>query len=271
MEFVGRARPLTRGGQAAALQTLGASEGDAAYLWTVVEVETAGVTQGFGFRADRRPQALFERHKFRDFTDGRFNAEAPEISGPPGGYGSIASQYERIERAIALCEREGLGPEPALRATSWGLGQIMGFNHVAAGYPSAREMVEAMVGGEDAQLEALASFLNSSGMTSLLLRQDWAAFARRYNGPSYWRNRYDVKLAQQYARYSSGSLPSLEVRTVQAGLLLLGYAPGKIDGILGRRTREALNAFRLSHGLPVSPDIDAETYDALERAAGFRD
>src|SRR5690606_22410401 len=172
MKFDGQGQPITRAGLSKALAMLGLGANDTAYIWTIVEVETAGVTQGFGFRADRRPQALFERHKFRDFTDGRFNAEAPEISGPPGGYGSIASQYERIERAIALCEREGLGPEPALRATSWGLGQIMGFNHVAAGYPSAREMVEAMVGGEDAQLEALASFLNSSGMTSLLLRSE---------------------------------------------------------------------------------------------------
>src|SRR5690606_19447145 len=141
----------------------------------------------------------------------------------------------------------------------------------AAGYASALEMADDMIGGEDAQLQAMASFLRSNGMTAFLLRQDWAGFARRYNGSTYWKHRYDVKLAQQYARFSSGSLPSLEVRTVQAGLLLLGYAPGKIDGILGRRTREALNAFRLSHRLAGSDTIDADSYEALERAAGFRD
>jgi hypothetical protein len=270
-DFIERARPLTRAGQGAVLEVLGLSSGDAAYLWTVIEVETAGVTQGYGFRADRRPQMLFERHKFREFTGGHFDAEAPGISGPPGAYGSTASQYDRLDRALALCEREGLGAEPALRSASWGLGQIMGFNHRAAGFDSASSMVDAMVTGEDAQLRGMAGFLEANRMTPLLRQQDWAGFARRYNGPGYWRNRYDVKLAEQYTRFSSGSLPSLEMRTVQAGLLLLGYAPGRIDGILGRRTREALNAFRLSHGLPRSNDVDAATYDALERAAGFVD
>ncbi|MEG6992119.1 N-acetylmuramidase domain-containing protein, partial [Pseudomonas aeruginosa] len=30
----------------------------------------------------------------------------------------------------------------------------------------------------------------------------WAEFARRYNGPAYARNLYDVKLERAYARHS---------------------------------------------------------------------
>jgi hypothetical protein len=145
----------------------------------------------------------------------------------------------------------------------------MGFNHKLAGYPSASKMVEAMVRSEDRQLEAMAAFLRSTGLTRFLQRQDWAGFAKRYNGPSYWKNRYDVKLAEQYTRFASGSVPSLELRSVQAALLMLGWAPGKIDGVLGKRTREALNAFRMSKGITASPEIDAETYTALMHAAGF--
>ena len=55
MKFVGKGQPLTRAGLNKALALLGLSVNDAACIWTVVEVETAGLTQGFGFRVDRRP------------------------------------------------------------------------------------------------------------------------------------------------------------------------------------------------------------------------
>ena len=66
MKFVGKGQPLTRAGLNKALALHGLSVNDAAYIWTLVEVETAGLTQGFGFRVDRRPQILFERHMFRN-------------------------------------------------------------------------------------------------------------------------------------------------------------------------------------------------------------
>ena len=100
MTFEGSGQPLTLVGLREALESLGLAASDAAAIWAVVEVETADVTQGFGFRADRRPQILFERHKFRALTDKRFDHDAPDISGPPGGYGTTASQYTRLERAL---------------------------------------------------------------------------------------------------------------------------------------------------------------------------
>jgi len=263
MDFVGKGQPLTRRGLTAGLDQLGLGPGDTAYIWTVVEVETAGVTQGFGFRLDRRPQILFERHKFREFTDRRFDAEAPDISGPAGGYSLLATQYARLEKALALCERTGLGVEPALKSASWGMGQVMGFNHKVAGFGSAADMVEAMKTGEDAQLAAMAQFLTANGLVDALLRRDWVSFARRYNGQDYWKNRYDINLAEQYQRFASGSLPSLEVRAAQAALLYLGYSPGRIDGVLGPRTCGALRNFRIAAGLSAGDDLDGETYKAL--------
>jgi hypothetical protein len=269
MEFIGKGQPLTRKGVASSLDKLGLGPGDAAYIWTVVEVETAGVTQGFGFRADRRPQILFERHKFREFTSGRFDEEAPEISGPAGGYGSIGAQYERLERALSLCEREGLGVEPAFKSASWGMGQVMGFNHRVAGFASAADMVESMKSGEDAQIKAMVGFFIANGLRDALVGKDWVSFAKRYNGKNYWKNKYDIKLAQHYNRFRSGSLPDLEVRTAQAALLFLGYNPGKIDGILGQRTGGALRSFRIAAGLSVDDELDGEIYQALCKKAGF--
>ncbi len=267
MNFVGKAIPMTRDGLNTALHALQMNPGEAVALWTVFEVETAGLTQGFGFRVDRRPQILFERHKFRQFTGGRFDASDPAISGPAGGYGSLSQQYEKLEHALALCRSANLGEEPALKSASWGIGQVMGFNHEAAGFPSAAAMVLAMVGDEDAQLLAMVNFMRSNGLDVALRARNWEKFARGYNGPGYAVNRYDIKLEVQYARFSSGSTPNIEVRTAQAALLVLGHSPGKIDGVIGRRTRDALRDFQIASGLPISTELTPEAYQALYRAA----
>jgi peptidoglycan hydrolase-like protein with peptidoglycan-binding domain len=112
-------------------------------------------------------------------------------------------------------------------------------------------------------------FLVANGLADTLARRDWAGFARRYNGQNYWQHRYDIKLAEQYQRFASGSLPSLEVRAAQAALLLLGYSPGRIDGILGPRSRGALRNFRIAAGLPVGDDLDGQTYEALCQKAAI--
>jgi hypothetical protein len=270
MKLAGKGQPLTRAGLSKALAILGLGANDAAYIWTVVEVETAGLTQGFGFRVDRRPQILFERHIFRKYTKGRFNDVAPDISGPAGGYGLLSEQYGKLENALALCAKAKLGQEPALQSASWGMGQVMGFNYDVAGYKSALRMVQAMVRSEDAQLASMAGFLKANGLADKMRKKDWAGFARMYNGPRYWQNRYDVKLAEQYQRFASGSLPSLEMRTAQVALLYLSYAPGKIDGIIGPRTRAAIKNFRIASGLPSGEDLDGPTYQLLCRKAGIR-
>ncbi|HEX8027312.1 MAG TPA: N-acetylmuramidase domain-containing protein [Vicinamibacterales bacterium] len=269
MDFIGTGRPLSPAGMAAALSVIGFSPTDAAYLWTVIEVETSGVTQGFGFRFDRRPHILFERHKFRDFTAGRFNAQAPDISGPPGNYGSTQSQYNRLDRAIGLCVAAGLGPEPALRSASWGIGQVMGFNHVQAGYSSAKAMAMAMKGGEDFHLMAMVKFLEDANLAQHLRNRDWRKFAIGYNGQDQWKNQYEVKLAENFSRFASGSLPSLPVREAQAALLYLGYASGKIDGVVGPRTQNALASFRVANGLQPAATLDTETLDRLRTAVGW--
>lgn len=263
MQFAAKAVPLSRQGLAAALDVLHLGAGEAAALWCVFEVETSGVTQGFGFRPDRRPEILFERHKFREFTAGRFNQSHPDLSGNQGGYGTLASQYDKLERALKLSQDAGLGDEPALKSASWGIGQVMGFNHQAAGYASAHKMVEAMVQGEDAQVMAVARFMVDRGLDKALRNKDWERFARLYNGKTYAQNQYDVKLQVQYARFAGGSLPDLEMRAAQAALLLLGYSPGKIDGILGRRTRDALRAFQLGAGLAATGELNSDTYSNL--------
>jgi hypothetical protein len=162
--FEGSAEPLSEKG----LQTAAdATRIALPALWAVMTVET----KGCGFLADRRPQVLFERHIFRKRTNARFDGTDSDLSAPTaGGYGAAgAHQYERLGRAIKL-DRTA-----ALESTSWGLGQIMGFNAAQAGFPDVEAMVTAMCGSEDAQFGAMMSFIATNKLTKFLQQSDWSS------------------------------------------------------------------------------------------------
>jgi N-acetylmuramoyl-L-alanine amidase len=54
------------------------------------------------------------------------------------------------------------------------------------------------------------------------------------------------------------------VRTAQARLADLLYAPGSADGLMGPRTRGALRTFQEQHGLPITGVLDAHTLEVLD-------
>ncbi len=79
----------------------------------------------------------------------------------------------------------------------------MGFHWQHLGYDSARHYVECMHRGERDHLDAFVRFIGKDRRLHDSLRdQDWARFARYYNGPAYARNRYDEKMARAFARHS---------------------------------------------------------------------
>lgn len=239
-------------GTAWALSSIGLAEVSAALgvhapeIWALLAVETSCC----GYLPDRRPQLLYERHIFHRLTGGRF--DDGDISDPvSGGYGAKGShQYDRLAEAVYK-DREA-----ALQSASWGLAQIMGENFAAAGFANVEEMMAAMMRSEDEQLAALASFLTAMNLHTALQAHDWTTFARRYNGPNFVINRYDVRLNAEYRKYSSGVLPDLEVRAVQLYLTYLGFHPGVIDGIAGRRTLSAMREFQKQKGLVSNSTID---------------
>ncbi len=160
----------------------------------------------------------------------------------PGGYGPVGShQYDRLATAIAL-DRTA-----ALRSASWGLGQILGENFAMSGFSDVESMVAAMSDSEDIQLAAVVSFVDRSGFAASLQQHNWAAFAARYNGPSYSVNQYDVKLAAAFQTYSSGGLPDLSLRAAQLYLTFGGYSPGaNRRNQRGRGPKPPLSNFRES-------------------------
>lgn len=50
-----------------------------------------------------------------------------------------------------------------------------------------------------------------------------------------------------------------EVRQLQDQLLLRGYSPGPIDGVLGGQTRAALRDFQKTEGMPITGDLTEQT------------
>ena len=259
IEFSGAARPLDDEGLHAALDLI---KVDLPELWAVVSVETSGC----GYLPSMRPQLLFERHVFSRETGGRYDAAYPDISDPvAGGYGAGGeAQYARLQQALAL-DRAA-----ALRSASWGIGQIMGYNAVVAGFAGAEEMVNGFCESENSQLLAMARFLVQNKLDRPLQKRDWKNFARGYNGPSYQKNSYDTRLAANYARFQAGALPDLTVRAAQLYLVYLDRHPGAVDGIIGRLTLSALNEFQRASGLQCTENICAAEVEALRRAVGVR-
>lgn len=163
-----------------------------AAIKAVSEVES----RGKGFYPDGFPVILFERHKFRQFTKGKYNESHPHLSGPAGGYGKAGqNQRNKFNEAFAL------DPNAAMKSCSWGKFQIMGFNFEVCGFDSVDQFVEAMKESEGTQLQAFVSFVIGNDLASPLRNKNWAAFAKGYNGASYAINQYDTKMAKAYAKF----------------------------------------------------------------------
>lgn len=253
--FFGKAAPLTQQGFNEVLKQLG---GDAPSLWALLTVET----RGFGFFPDRRPKILFERHIFHKRTKGRHSASHPDISSSTsGGYQGDIAEYGRLEQAIKL-DRQA-----ALESVSWGLGQIMGFNAVELGYADTEEMVKKFIEGEDEQLDGSRRFIaKNPTLTSAFQNKNWMKVASLYNGPAFEKNRYHIKLAHFCELYTTTGTPSIDVRAAQANLTFLGFNPGGVDGLFGKATRAALNAFQKAQGLPATGELDDGTLNELQTA-----
>ncbi len=248
--FQGTALALSSEGLAAVAGSLGVHVPE---IWAVLAVET----KGCGYLPDRRPQILYERHIFHRLTRGQFD-DGDINDRSPGGYGPTGPhQYERLAAAI---EKDRAA---ALQSASWGLGQIMGENFVAAGFQNVEDMVTAMSQSEDAQLVAMGDFLAASKLRASLQAHDWTTFARGYNGPNFATNRYDVRLNGEFQKFSAGVLPDLSVRAAQLYLTYLGFHPGAIDGVAGEHTLSALAQFQTQNGMQQTNTVDEDTVAQL--------
>lgn len=176
-----------------------------ALLKAVQIVEAAGRD---GFLSDGRPQILFEGHimykefhkKFPDrdldYLCKRFSTVFYPKWDKSKYFGGLG-EYKRLKLAKEIDE------ECALKATSWGMFQIMGFNHNLCGCKDVFEFVHKVSESHEKQLELMYYFMNNSGCLKELKEKDWAGFAKKYNGPGYAQNAYDQKLRNAYENFKN--------------------------------------------------------------------
>lgn len=193
MNFLGKAKRLDDIDIPRIGSILGVGEDE---LHAVMEVE-AGKR---GFDVKGRPAMLFEPHVFYKFLADepliQSKASREGLAYPKWGMRKYPSDsYPVLEKAILL------SPHKALLSASWGFGQVMGYNHQLAGYPTVESMIDAFKDDEEDQLMGMTRFIRNSGLDDELRAHDWSGFARGYNGPSYAKKGYHLKLAEAFHKW----------------------------------------------------------------------
>ena len=150
------------------------------------------------------PKILFEAHQFSKRTGHRYDQSHPNLSSPIwnralyiGGQG----EWARLHRAMQLDK------DAALMSASAGRYQIMGFNHVLAGFADVEAFWAAMKRSEICHLEAFVAFIQRSKIVGMLRRvsddaEACAPFALAYNGAGYKANAYHQRIARAYIKHA---------------------------------------------------------------------
>lgn len=258
--WIGRAMPraLSDADFAAAAERIGCEPAAIRAVW---EVEAGGKH----FLADGSVIRRFEPHHY------------PRQHWPAIGFSvrkgeapwraSLRLSSERMFQTAAAIDADA-----AMRASSWGAPQIMGFNHDDAGFDGPRAMVEHMGHSAAHQLGAFVQLVETWRIDGAIRGHDWAAFARRYNGTGQPQV-YARKIESAYRKHSGQASPVvLRVGSRGAPVRELQRALGiEADGAFGPGTLAAVRAFQAAAGLPVDGIVGARTWSALQAAGGSPD
>ncbi|MDA3855751.1 MAG: N-acetylmuramidase domain-containing protein [Candidatus Woesearchaeota archaeon] len=143
------------------------------------------------------PTLRFECHKFNKYV-GANTMPCTINSGESFSRVSSETNKDAFMKAKEIDERS------AILSTSFGFGQIMGFNYQKAGYDSPEKFYKDMFDPEK-QIAAMINFIESTPVLKNELDKentDWSIIARNYNGPAYAENSYDEKLEDTFKSLS---------------------------------------------------------------------
>jgi hypothetical protein len=164
-----------------------------------IKAVAAVESNGSGFNPDETPKILFEGHWFYRYTKGKWENDYPYLCYRRWTKQFYGKTYKEEYGRYLTAEK--IDPIAAMLSTSWGMFQIMGFNHTICGYRLIEDFVRDMHRGEFEQGKAFCYYIKNNGLSDLLLALDWEGFAYRYNGPEWQKNNYATKLQKAYERY----------------------------------------------------------------------
>ncbi|MCB9948391.1 MAG: DUF3380 domain-containing protein [Rhodospirillaceae bacterium] len=157
------------------------------------------------FLASKRPTILFESHVFRKHSGGRHDG----VTDPKGKpistvnwdkttYGKAGEwQWTRFQLAFDLDN------DAAIQAASWELFQVLGENALSIGYESYGVFAEQMCDSAANHLRAAVQYLVANNLLEPLRAANWPKVAKKWNGPAYKENQFDIKLAEADARIAA--------------------------------------------------------------------
>ena len=167
-----------------------------AVIKAVVLIEAG--TQMKGFWAPGVPVINFDKTMYS-----RFRSKAPSSAGAKGEKVPAGLTGYALREWTQLVNARKTNAQGANMGTFWGMFQIGGFNYKLCGCATVDEFVRLMAESELSQLELFAAFIKNAGMLDDLREKNWAAFARKYNGPNYARRAYHTKMAAAYKKFKA--------------------------------------------------------------------
>lgn len=127
----------------------------------------------------------------------------------PSGLWSVNKVDVQSKEWAAFSDAFRKNPDAAMRSTSIGLGQIMGFHYKRLGYKTVGEMWDDAKKGLERQVWQIAQFIKTDARLYMALKTgDWHTVASIYNGAGYLalakrigREPYNISMAKAYGRY----------------------------------------------------------------------
>lgn len=157
---------------------------DPYFTYAVAMVES----NGKGYRNNGFPVIRFEKYVFIKYLK---KAKATQ---------QLIRKAENLRGSGWDAYQAALKIEPtfAKLSTSFGMFQIMGFNHAVVDYKTVDEFVSAMEESVENQIVAFCIFIMANHLQNAIRNKKFADFAIKYNGPNYFMNSYDAKLEDAY-------------------------------------------------------------------------
>jgi LysM repeat protein len=180
------------------------------------------------FDKHNRPTIMYERHYFSEKTQNKYDKINPDLSSPKAYIGGHARRKEIVEyvtkkggkikktkfvpyddgkhyglyswQYTKLAKAYALDKDAAIRACSWGMFQVMGDNYAACGFKTPHDFAKAMSKSEREHLKAFVAYCKYNKLEKALKEKDWKKIAQGYNGPQYYKNKYDEKIRVEYEK-----------------------------------------------------------------------